>query len=111
VNDPQLKTNPQGRIVDALKRWGGIAALPDLYALIGDDLPRATLRSTLQTFSSDATWERPSNAEDLVYSVNGVGARSGIWGLRGFVPPMPETYPLAELAPSWGLPSSTVQSV
>ncbi len=58
-----------------------------------DDILEAKVRQTLQLCSSDATWDRPKSAPNLFYSLDGVKERSGLWGLRGFLPRSPKLYP------------------
>jgi HNH endonuclease len=91
---------PRDIIVECLKKLGGIAQLQDIYSLFGDksgremdNIAEAKVRQTLQLCSSDATWDRPKSAPDLFYSIDGVEARSGLWGLRGFSPQSPALYP------------------
>jgi len=96
---------PDQWLITCLKKLGGIAHLDDLYTEYGkvtgramDEIARAKVRQTLQTYSSDASWERPASAGDYFYSLDGVAARSGIWGLRYFAAQSPSLYPINELA-------------
>jgi HNH endonuclease len=101
VSPAHLK-RPQDHLVEALKRLGGLAHLGQIYPVFGevsgrhvDAIVQAKVRQTLQTFSSDASWDRPKSAPDLFYSLDGVAAASGIWGLRRYSPQAPSDYPIA----------------
>ena len=82
------------RIVDvlvaALKVLGGIGHLDEITTQcerMGYPHPQDSLRARLQESSSDAVWEKaqkPRNAQDLFYSLDGVDKATGIWGLRNF---------------------------
>jgi hypothetical protein len=95
---------PRDFLVTALRELGGLGSLPDIYSIFGrlsgrvmDYTAQAKVRQTLQECSSDASWERPKSAPDLFYSLEGVGAKAGIWGLRQFSPQTPSLYPRTEI--------------
>ncbi|MCG2784820.1 MAG: PIN domain-containing protein [Anaerolineae bacterium] len=69
-------------VIDALKDLGGVAPLVDIYSYIEHTTPRelpktwtATIRRTLQTFSSDT--ETYAGGDDLFAHLG-----RGLWGLR-----------------------------
>jgi predicted HNH restriction endonuclease len=91
-------------IVAALRQLGGIAHLDDINPIFGqytgrsmDQNDRARVRQLLQTHSSDASWQRPGTARDLFYSMDGVTRRTGLWGLRDYLPQRPDIYPFPDL--------------
>lgn len=72
--------------VEALKELGGIAHIDDIYKKIvernkldmtNSKTPRRTLSRVLQTYSYSTDY----GTENIFYSVYGVEARKGIWGL------------------------------
>src|SRR4029077_2094435 len=98
---PEADANrPQDCLIATLKELGGLGHLRDIYPVYGrlagremGQIAEAKVRQTLQTFSSDASWDRPDSAADLFYSLDGVKAKTGIWGLRYFSPQTPAIYP------------------
>jgi predicted HNH restriction endonuclease len=80
-------------VILALRNLGGVAAYADLYREIERVRPseqltptwEATVRRTIQQHSSDS--EAFEGAEDLFYSVDGIG--EGRWGLRSLAPSSP----------------------
>ncbi len=87
-----------GVVVQALRDLGGIGHLSEITKQcekIGQRQPAPSIRRVVETNSSRP--DRPPPLHDLFYSVYGVNAREGFWGLRGFSVQMPDQYPIAGL--------------
>ena len=75
-------------IVRAIENRGGIATLPEIYDELQLIRPNAllfgnwdaTVRATIETHSSDSLRFAGHKANDIFYSVEGIG--KGVWGLR-----------------------------
>jgi len=72
------------RIVEVLSELNGTASLSQIYERLAGDYTESHIRQQIQAHSSDTiTYVNYPNAEDLFFSVNGLG--NGIWGLRNFI--------------------------
>lgn len=102
-NSSTSSQKPQDLLVAALKHLGGVGHLREISAQcksLGFAIPDPSIRRLIQQFSSDAIWTlnpKPSNTEDLFYSVDGVSKSTGFWGLRGFAVENPSAYPILGL--------------
>lgn len=96
-------------IVEAVERIGGSGTYEQIYASVAavrsEPLPgswKQIVQRQIQDLSSDSSGFK--GGKDLFFSVSGIG--SGVWGLRGAVPPTPVA---ADLSPGEMNPSRVPQ--
>jgi hypothetical protein len=85
-------------VISALRDLGGIGHLSEIErqcAKNGSPQPAPSIRRVVELHSAHP--DRPAPEHDLFYSVYGVDAREGFWGLRHFSAQLPDQYPVAAL--------------